>query len=280
MRDRVAKGVEAAGSSGTVLRELVSGLQEAAAVSQDVAAAMRQQAAGTRQAADALERIVAAANDIRDRTSAQDERSRNMGMALLETVERLRNLESAARMQERASPPWLSPSPRYGSRWQEYHCGKSRRRRSPLQIIDFYFDTQVTVCCILRTNEKTYLLWRMKRSSPLPDRTLEQHGFECARRQCEEAMRRGRGHRLILMDINLGAGMDGSEAARRILAARDVRSSLTNHNDEKTSSAPNRSCLRLLAKIRRRRAGSFGPHGLRLSDAKRRMETRKDYRTP
>jgi methyl-accepting chemotaxis protein len=100
MRDRVAKGVEAAGSAGTVLRELVSGLQEAAAVSQDVAAAMRQQAAGTRQTADALERIVAATNDIRDRTSAQEDRSRNMGMALSETVERLRNLESAARMQD------------------------------------------------------------------------------------------------------------------------------------------------------------------------------------
>ncbi|MFA6507873.1 MAG: methyl-accepting chemotaxis protein, partial [Treponemataceae bacterium] len=99
MRLRVAKGVEAAGSSGQALRELVGGLREAAEVSGDVEAAMREQAAGTRAAADSLERIVAASNDIRERTGEQDERSREMGKALAETVERLKALVSESRRQ-------------------------------------------------------------------------------------------------------------------------------------------------------------------------------------
>jgi methyl-accepting chemotaxis protein len=99
MRDRVAKGVDAAGASGGVMKELVGGLKNAAAVSTEVAAAMREQAAGTRSAADSLEKIVSAAADIRKRTEEQEERSRAMDAALRKTVERIAALVSESRRQ-------------------------------------------------------------------------------------------------------------------------------------------------------------------------------------
>ena len=99
MRDRVSKGVDAAGASGGVMKELVGGLKNAAAVSTEVAAAMREQAAGTRSAADSLEKIVSAAADIRTRTEEQEERSRAMDAALRKTVERIAALVSESRRQ-------------------------------------------------------------------------------------------------------------------------------------------------------------------------------------
>ncbi len=99
MRQRVEKGVAAAGASAAVLRELVGGLSEAAAVSGSIESAMREQAAGTRAAVDSLERIVAASGGISGKTGEQDGRSREMGDALAQTVESLRTLVGESRRQ-------------------------------------------------------------------------------------------------------------------------------------------------------------------------------------
>ncbi len=106
---------------------------------------------------------------------------------------------------------------------------------------------------------------------------LEQHGFEVRTAgNAEDAIAAAAADiDLILMDINLGAGMDGSEAARRILAARDVPILfLTNHNDGENLKraesvvsygyiAKNSADAVLVASVNM---------ALRLSDAKRRME--------
>lgn len=99
MRDRVSKGVDAAGASGGVMKELVGGLKNAASVSTEIAAAMREQAAGTRSAADSLEMIVSATADIRKRTEEQAERSGAMDAALKRTAERLTALVAESRRQ-------------------------------------------------------------------------------------------------------------------------------------------------------------------------------------
>jgi methyl-accepting chemotaxis protein len=101
MSERVGKGVRSAQDSGQALGDLVSGLDNASAISGDISVAMREQATGTRQAADSLLRIVEASETIHQRVGEQSAQTRTMEVSLAATIADLERLMDSTREQTR-----------------------------------------------------------------------------------------------------------------------------------------------------------------------------------
>ncbi|OHD46172.1 MAG: hypothetical protein A2Y35_00710 [Spirochaetes bacterium GWE1_60_18] len=92
MSGRVHGGVERSRQTGTVLTSLVSGLDQAAALSSEIASAMKEQGAGTRQVAEAVNRVVETTRAISQRMVEQNQRMASMSSALKGDFARLQRL--------------------------------------------------------------------------------------------------------------------------------------------------------------------------------------------
>ncbi len=103
MARQVAAGVEKADISGTVINDLIGGLNNSAEVSRTVAKSMESQAAGTRTIAGSLNQVVQSSSAIRERMQTQSSTTEQIGREIEDTLARLASLVETSNRQVQAA---------------------------------------------------------------------------------------------------------------------------------------------------------------------------------
>lgn len=99
MADKVSRSVTRADTSGELLAELGHGLEESAAITNEIFAAMQKQAGGTHTVTDSLNQVVEASRKIRERMTEQDSETARMAAAFEASLKRLDALAEDSRRQ-------------------------------------------------------------------------------------------------------------------------------------------------------------------------------------
>jgi methyl-accepting chemotaxis protein len=102
MARQVDSGVERARVSGTVLSDLVKGLEDSAQVSRRVADAMEEQAGRTRSVTESLTQVVGTSEAIREKMTKQGQTTDQMAGSLTEALDRLAVLVETSKRQAEA----------------------------------------------------------------------------------------------------------------------------------------------------------------------------------